>query len=220
MTKLMHIKPKNWQQQEAIEALLNPDIDMVVLHGVAGSGKTLLALAAGLTQCIDTAIYKDIIFTRAMISIGKDIGFLPGTEQDKLLPWCGAMIDNLEIILPKASKRVSKETVESLMANKIKVLATTFMRGRSFTERWVIVDEVQNLTSQELKVLVTRVGEGTKLVLLGDSSQIDNLKLDAQTNALADVIYSAQEWPIDYIKVIDLPTGERSRLATWAVESL
>lgn len=202
------IKSKNKGQEEAIKHLLDASIDLVILEGVAGSGKTLLALAAGLEQVIEQHMYKDIIFTRAAVGIGEDMGFLPGEIGDKMLPWCGALIDNLE----------SLGGDDDVVMAKVKMMAVQHMRGRSFNRRFVIIDEVQNLTPQQVKVLITRAGEDCKIVCLGDISQIDHKKLNGETNGLTYLAKAAEG--CDFIKTVLLEECERSRLARWGGESL
>ena len=202
------LKPRNTSQEEALKCLVDPSIDLVILQGTAGSGKTLLALSAGLEQVIEQHLYKDIVFTRAPIGVGEDLGFLPGEIADKMLPWCGALIDNLEVL------NVSEIVAET----KIKILAMQHMRGRSFNKRYVIIDEVQNITPQQIKVLITRAGEDCKIVCLGDITQIDNRKLNGQTNGLTYLIHAAKD--CTFVKVVELPSCERSRLAAWAGEAL
>ncbi len=206
--KVWGIKSKNSGQEEALHYLMDASIDLVVLQGIAGSGKTLLALAAGLEQVIETHTYKDIIFTRAPIGVGEDMGFLPGEITDKLLPWMGALVDNLEAL----------GVDESVAEAKIKILAMQHMRGRSFNKRYVIIDEVQNITPQQLKVLVTRAGEDCKIICLGDPTQIDNRRLNGQTNGLTYLAHAAKD--CEFVKLVNLPDCERSRLAKWAAETL
>ncbi len=202
------IRPRNDGQKEALAYLMDASIDLVVLQGIAGSGKTLLALAAGLEQVVETRTYKDIIFTRAPIGVGEDMGFLPGEITDKMLPWAGALVDNLEAL----------NVDEGIADSKIKILAVQHMRGRSFNKRYVIIDEVQNITPQQIKVLITRAGEDCKIVCLGDPSQIDNRKLNGQTNGLSYLAHAAKD--CEFVKMVSLPDCERSRLAKWAGEFL
>lgn len=202
------IKPKNEGQEQALKALLDPSIELVILSGIAGSGKTLLTVAAGLEQVLENRLYKEIVFTRAPVPVGDDMGFLPGEINDKMLPWCGALLDNLETL------RLDEGTIE----RKVKLMALMHMRGRSLNNRYVIIDETQNLTAQQLKVVITRAGENTKLVCLGDMEQIDTRKLTKENNGLSYLINKAKG--CDFIKAIDLPQGERSRLATWGATEL
>ncbi len=206
--KVWGIKSKNSGQEEALHYLMDASIDLVVLQGIAGSGKTLLALAAGLEQVLETKTYKDIIFTRAPIGVGEDMGFLPGEITDKMLPWCGALVDNLEAL----------HVDEAVAEAKIKILAMQHMRGRSFNKRYVIIDEVQNITPQQIKVLITRAGEDCKIICLGDSTQVDNRKLNGQTNGLTFLAHAAKD--CEFVKMVNLPDCERSRLAKWAAETL
>lgn len=204
------VKPKNTPQSEAIEHLINPEIDLVVLEGVAGSGKTFLALASGLGQVLDYKTYKEIIFTRAPIALGTDMGFLPGDEQEKLGPWCGALYDNIEALVG------GDDLTLSYIQSKIKIKAMQFMRGRSLINKYLIIDEAQNMSNAELKVLLTRAGEGTKIVVMGDASQIDNKRLTKDNNALRYLLDSIDYMPSDFVKAISLPESERSRLCQWA----
>lgn len=206
--KCWGLRSKNPGQEEALVALMDPSIDLVIMQGIAGSGKTLLALAAGLEQVIEQRMYKEIIFTRAPVGVGEDLGFLPGEITDKMLPWAGALIDNLEEL--KLDEIVAEE--------KIKILAMQHMRGRSFNKRYVIIDEVQNITPAQIKVLITRAGEDTKIVCLGDITQIDHKRLNGLTNGLA--LLEAKASGCSFVKHIMLPDCERSRLAKWGSESL
>lgn len=203
------IKSKNPGQAEAIKALLDPSIDLVVLEGMFGSGKTLLALAAGLEQVLETKSYKHILFTRAPVGVGEDIGFLPGTEEEKVAPWCGALYDNLEVLVG------DEKLTETILKTKIKIRAMQFMRGRSFQNLYLIIDECQNLTIQQLKVIISRAGENTKVVCLGDRNQTDHKKLNGNTNGLS--ILCEQGGNEDFIKIVQLPEGVRSRLSSWSV---
>lgn len=187
---------------------------MVILEGVAGSGKTFLALAAGLAQVLDQKNYKEIIFTRAPVALGNDLGALPGTEQDKLLPWCGALMDNLEALVG------DDELTKAVIETKVKIKAMQFMRGRSLQDRYLIIDEGQNLSLGEVKVLLTRAGEGTKIVLMGDSSQCDNKKLKPGEDAMTKLIDAYEFAKVPYVKYVSLPVSERSRLCKWVSEVL
>ncbi len=198
------VRAKNVVQGQALAHLMNPEIDLVILEGVAGSGKTLLALAAGLEQVVEQRMYKDIIFTRAAVGVGEDMGFLPGEIGDKMLPWCGALMDNLEALGGD----------DDVIMAKVKMMALQHMRGRSFNKRYVIIDEVQNLTPQQVKVLITRAGEDCKIICLGDISQIDNRKLNGETNGLTYLSKAAEG--VEFIKTVLLEECERSRLAAWA----
>jgi PhoH-like ATPase len=208
MAKAWNIKCKNDAQKEALEALMNPEIDLVVMDSVAGGGKTYLALAAGLEQVIEKHMYKDIIFTRAPVSVGDELGFLPGTVDEKMLPWCHALLDNMEALNvdPKDAERY------------VTLTAIQHMRGRSLQKRYVVIDETQNLTKEQVKVLLTRAGEDTKVVCLGDSSQVDNKKLTKENNGLQYLVEKSINCP--FVQVVKLPDGVRSRLCAWATEVL
>lgn len=219
MKKAWNIKGRNEQQEQALEALLDPSIDLVVLEGIAGSGKTLMALAAGLEQVLENKMYNRIIFTRAPCPVGEDIGFLPGTEEEKMSPWMGALEDNLETLMGSGNKsKFDREITASILETKIQIKAMQYMRGRSFNRTFLILDEVQNMTLGQIKVLLTRAGEDTKIVVLGDINQVDNRKLTKENNGLAHLVQKAVGQ--DFIRVINLPVGERSRLATFAAETL
>ncbi|HZX80718.1 MAG TPA: PhoH family protein, partial [Lysobacter sp.] len=166
------ITARNREQNFALNALLNPEIDFVSLLGTAGTGKTLLALAAGLAQTMDQQIYREIIMTRATVSVGEDIGFLPGTEEEKMTPWMGALTDNLEVLTSnQEGGSWGRAATNDLLASRIKIRSMNFMRGRTFLSRYLILDEAQNLTPKQMKTLVTRAGPGTKIVCLGNLEQ-------------------------------------------------
>lgn len=213
------IKARNIGQQDALKALLDPSIELVILSGIAGSGKTLMALAAGLQQVLETKAYDRIIFTRSAIPLGQDMGFLPGDETEKLLPWCGGVSDNLEMLLhTNDMSKLGIEGTKAVIATKVQYKALQFMRGRSFYKSYVIVDEVQNLTPHEIKVLISRAGEDTKLVCLGDDTQIDHSHLSANHNGLGSIIDKAKGF--EFIRHINLPVSERSQLCAWSSKYL
>ncbi|MEO6263965.1 MAG: PhoH family protein, partial [Luteimonas sp.] len=163
------ILARNREQNFALNALMDPDIDFVTLLGTAGTGKTLLALAAGLAQTMDQQRYREIIMTRATVSVGEDIGFLPGTEEEKMTPWMGALTDNLEVLTHnQEGGSWGRAATNDLLASRIKIRSMNFMRGRTFLSRWLILDEAQNLTPKQMKTLITRAGPGTKIVCLGN----------------------------------------------------
>lgn len=214
------ITARNQEQNMALNFLMDPEIDFVSLLGVAGTGKTLLALAAGLQQTLDDGIYNEIIMTRATIPIGEDIGFLPGTEEEKMTPWMGALMDNLEVLTQSDSHSTDweKESTQELLNKRIKIKSLNFMRGRTFQNKYIIIDEAQNLTPKQMKTLVTRAGEGTKLICLGNIGQIDSPYLTETTTGLTYIVDRFKNWP--HSAHITLTQGERSRLAEFASESL
>jgi PhoH-like ATPase len=213
------INARNREQNFALNALMDPEIDFVTLLGTAGTGKTLLALAAGLAQTMDVQRYREIIMTRATVSVGEDIGFLPGTEEEKMTPWMGALTDNLEV-LTHAEDHGSwgRGATNDLLASRIKIRSMNFMRGRTFLNRWVIVDEAQNLTPKQIKTLITRAGPGTKIICMGNVEQIDTPYLTETTSGLTYAVDRFKSWA--HSAHITLRRGERSRLADFASEVL
>ena len=198
---------------------MDPEIDFVTLLGVAGTGKTLLTLAAGLAQTLDHNLYNEIIMTRVTTPLGNDIGFLPGTEEEKMEPWMGALMDNLEVLTqPQEGGSWGRSATNDLIRNRIKVRSMNFMRGRTFLKRYIIVDEAQNLTSKQMKALITRAGPGSKLICMGNIAQIDTPYLTETTSGLTYVVNRFKEWP--HSGHITLLRGERSRLADYANEVL
>ena len=213
------IKARNHEQNYALNLLMDPEIDFVSLVGQAGTGKTLLALAAGLAQVLDDKIYQEIIMTRATISVGEDIGFLPGTEEEKMAPWMGALMDNLEVLtMSDDAGEWGKMATNDLLANRIKIRSVNFMRGRTFLNRYIILDEAQNLTSKQMKTLITRAGPGTKIICLGNISQIDTPYLTETTSGLTFVVDRFRKW--EHSGHVTLRRGERSRLADFAADIL
>jgi len=214
------ITARNREQNFALNALMDPEIDFVTLLGTAGTGKTLLALAAGLAQTMDQQRYREIIMTRATVSVGEDIGFLPGTEEEKMTPWMGALTDNLEVLMPnqKGGGSWERAATNDLLASRIKIRSMNFMRGRTLLSRWLILDEAQNLTPKQMKTLVTRAGPGTKIVCLGNVEQIDTPYLTETTSGLTYAVDRFKNWP--HSAHITLRRGERSRLADYASEVL
>ncbi|MDY0271686.1 MAG: PhoH family protein [Advenella sp.] len=215
------VTARNREQNFALNLLMNPDCDFVSLLGQAGTGKTLLALASGLTQVLETKRYTEIIMTRVTVPVGEDIGFLPGTEEEKMQPWMGALEDNLEFlnsgIRSEAGdwdRSASKEVIKS----HIKVKSLNFMRGRTFLNKFVIIDEAQNLTPKQMKTLITRAGPGTKIVCLGNIAQIDTPYLTEGSSGLTYVVDRFKGW--SHSGHITLQKGERSRLADYASEAL
>jgi PhoH-like ATPase len=213
------INARNREQNFALNALMDPEMDFVTLLGTAGTGKTLLALAAGLAQTMDVQRYREIIMTRATVSVGEDIGFLPGTEEEKMTPWMGALTDNLEV-LTHAEDHGSwgRGATNDLLASRIKIRSMNFMRGRTFLNRWVIVDEAQNLTPKQIKTLITRAGPGTKIICMGNVEQIDTPYLTETTSGLTYAVDRFKSWA--HSAHVTLRRGERSRLADYASEVL
>lgn len=213
------IAARNREQNFALNALMDPEIDFVTLLGTAGTGKTLLALAAGLAQTMDQQRYREIIMTRATVSVGEDIGFLPGTEEEKMTPWMGALTDNLEVLTHnQEGGSWGRAATNDLLASRIKIRSMNFMRGRTFLSRYLILDEAQNLTPKQMKTLITRAGPGTKIVCLGNVEQIDTPYLTETTSGLTYAVDRFKNWP--HSAHITLRRGERSRLADYASEVL
>ncbi|MEC1290020.1 PhoH family protein [Bacillus mojavensis] len=210
------IRPRNVQQTMALELLLREDIPLVTLIGKAGTGKTLLALAAGLLQTEDLGIYKKLVVARPIVPVGKDIGYLPGEKEEKLKPWMQPIFDNLEFLF-NAKKPGELEAILAGIGS-IQVEALTYIRGRSIPDQFIIIDEAQNLTRHEVKTLLTRVGEGSKIVLMGDPEQIDHPYLDSLNNGLAYVVERFKGQPIS--GSVKLLKGERSGLAQLAADLL
>ena len=213
------ITARNREQNFAMNLLLDPEIDFVTILGPAGTGKTLLTLAAGLAQTLESNRYSEIIMTRVTIPLGEDIGFLPGTEEEKMEPWMGALMDNLEVLTQsQEGGNWGRAATNDLLRNRIKIRSLNFMRGRTFLNRFLILDEAQNLTPKQMKALVTRAGPGTKLVCLGNIAQIDTPYLTETTSGLTYVVNRFRGWP--HSGHITLMRGERSRLADYASETL
>jgi PhoH-like ATPase len=214
------ITARNREQNFAMNLLMNPDIDFVTLLGQAGTGKTLLALAAGLEQVLDSKRYNEIIITRATVPVGEDIGFLPGTEEEKMQPWMGAFDDNLEVLhrSDDSAGEWGRAATQELIRSRIKVKSMNFMRGRTFVSKFVIIDEAQNLTPKQMKTLVTRAGPGTKLICLGNIAQIDTPYLTEGSSGLTYVVDRFKGWR--HSGHVTLARGERSRLADHAADIL
>jgi PhoH-like ATPase len=212
------INARNREQNFALNLLMDPNIDFVSLLGNAGTGKTLLTLAAGLAQVLDERRYQEIIMTRATVPMGEDIGFLPGTEEEKMVPWMGALMDNLEVLASNEGGSWGRAATNDLLRNRIKIHSMNFMRGRTFLNKYVIIDEAQNLTSKQMKALITRAGPGTKMVVLGNVRQIDTPYLTETTSGLTYVVDRFKNW--QHSGHITLLSGERSRLADQAAELL
>lgn len=213
------INARNREQNFALNLLMDPDIDLVTLLGAAGTGKTLLTLAAALTQTLDEQLYKEIIMTRVTVPVGEDIGFLPGTEEEKMTPWMGALMDNLEVLTqPSNGGKWGRTATDEFLMNKIKIKSLNFMRGRTFLNRFVIIDEAQNLTPKQMKTLITRAGPGTKVVCLGNIAQIDTPYLTETSSGLTYVVDRFKGW--EHAGHVTLQRGERSRLADFASDHL
>jgi PhoH-like ATPase len=214
------ITARNREQNFAFNLLMDPDVDFVSLLGQAGSGKTLLTLAAALTQTLDKKIYSEIIMTRVTISVGEDIGFLPGTEEEKMAPWMGALEDNLDV-LNQSDENVGewgRAVTQDLVRSRLKIKSLNFMRGRTFLNKFLIIDEAQNLTPKQMKTLITRAGPGTKVVCLGNIAQIDTPYLTEGSSGLTYVVDRFKGW--GHNGHVTLMRGERSRLADFAAEIL
>jgi PhoH-like ATPase len=210
------ITARNREQNFALNVLMDPEIDFVSLLGQAGTGKTLLTLAAGLTQILESKIYSEIIMTRVTVPVGEDIGFLPGTEEEKMTPWMGALEDNLDVLNKpdETAGEWGRAATQDLVRARIKVKSLNFMRGRTFMNKFLIIDEAQNLTSKQMKTLITRAGPGTKVVCLGNIAQIDTPYLTEGSSGITYVVDRFKGW--EHGGHITLARGERSRLADYA----
>ncbi|NIA55890.1 PhoH family protein [Massilia sp. TW-1] len=214
------ITARNREQNFALNLLMNPDIDFITLLGQAGTGKTLLALAAGLAQVLETKVYNEIIVTRVTVPVGEDIGFLPGTEEEKMSPWMGAFDDNLEVLMKSDGDAGDwgRAATQDLIRSRIKIKSLNFMRGRTFVNKFLIIDEAQNLTPKQMKTLVTRAGPGTKILCLGNIAQIDTPYLTEGSSGLTYVVDRFKGW--SHGGHVTLARGERSRLADHASDVL
>lgn len=231
---VLGVVARNIQQNFALNLLLDPSVDMVSLAGTTGSGKTLVTLAAALKQIQEDKSYDEIIITRATVSVGDDIGFLPGTAEDKMGPWMGALYDNIDVlagITPahkkfktgsltdyQESKTTEQNEAKKKLLSHIKIESMNFMRGRTFLNKFVIIDEAQNLTPKQMKTLITRAGPGTKMVCLGNLAQIDTPYLTEGSSGLTYTVNKFKGW--EHGGHVVLLKGERSRLATYAEEVL
>jgi PhoH-like ATPase len=211
---------RNREQNFALNILMDPECDFVTLLGQAGTGKTLLALASGLAQVLETKRYNEIIITRVTIPVGEDIGYLPGTEEEKMSPWMGALDDNLEVLNKSDGEggEWGRAATSDLVRSRIKIKSLNFMRGRTFVDKFLIIDEAQNLTPKQLKTLVTRAGPGTKIVCLGNLAQIDTPYLTEGSSGLTYVVDRFKGW--EHSAHVTLARGERSRLADYASDIL
>ena len=214
------VTARNREQNFALNLLMDPECDFITLTGTAGTGKTLMTLAAGLSQVMDDRRYTEIIVTRVTVPVGEDIGFLPGTEEEKMGPWMGALDDNLEVLSKTdgGAGEWGRAATNDLVRSKIKIKSLNFMRGRTFLNKFVIIDEAQNLTPKQLKTLITRAGPGTKIVCLGNLAQIDTPYLTEGSSGLTYAVDRFKGWP--HSGHVMLARGERSRLADFASEVL
>ncbi|HZM47221.1 MAG TPA: PhoH family protein [Burkholderiales bacterium] len=214
------ITARNREQNFALNVLMNPAVDFVTLLGQAGTGKTLLTLAAGLNQVLEQKVYSEIIMTRVTVPVGEDIGFLPGTEEEKMNPWMGALEDNLDVLnkTDEEAGEWGRAATRDLIRSRIKVKSLNFMRGRTFIQKYLVIDEAQNLTPKQMKTLVTRAGPGTKVVCLGNIAQIDTPYLTEGSSGLTYVVDRMKGWA--HGGHVTLTRGERSRLADYAAEAL
>ncbi len=214
------ITARNREQNFVMNLLMNPEIDFVTLLGQAGTGKTLLTLAAGLMQTLESKLYSEIIMTRVTVSVGEDIGFLPGTEEEKMSPWMGALDDNLDVLNQSTEEggEWGRAATRDLIRSRIKIKSLNFMRGRTFLNKYLIIDEAQNLTPKQMKTLITRAGPGTKVVCMGNIAQIDTPYLTEGSSGLTYVVDRFKGW--SHSGHVTLQRGERSRLADHAGEVL
>jgi PhoH-like ATPase len=212
------IRPLNVRQQLAFNLLLDPSVQLVTLVGKAGTGKTLLALAAALSQTLESKLYSRILVSRPVIPMGKDIGYLPGSKDDKMSNWMQPLFDNLDFLIAQAHSQSLKSSDQLLKAKIIEIEALSYIRGRSLPNQFIIIDEAQNLSPHEVKTIVSRAGSSTKIVLTGDPYQIDNPYLDASSNGLTYLVeaFKGQE----LYGHLFLDKSERSRLAELAAELL
>ncbi len=214
------ITARNREQNFALNLLMNPDIEFITLLGQAGTGKTLLTLAAGLLQTLEVKLYSEIIMTRVTVPLGEDIGFLPGTEEEKMSPWMGALEDNLDVLnsTDEEAGDWGRAATRDLIRSRIKIKSLNFMRGRTFINKFLIIDEAQNLTPKQIKTLITRAGPGTKVACLGNIAQIDTPYLTEGSSGLTYAVDRFKGW--GHSGHVTLQRGERSRLADYAADVL
>jgi PhoH-like ATPase len=215
---VMTVRPRNKEQSFALDLLLDESIRLVTLVGKAGTGKTLLALAAGLKRTVEDGVYTRMLVSRPVMPLGRDIGFLPGDVDEKLNPWMQPIFDNLEFLFSTGSRKGPRAYAELLESGQIQVEPLTYIRGRSLPQQFIVVDEAQNLTPHEVKTIITRSGDGTKIVLTGDPGQIDNPYVDSASNGLS---IAAERFGGEKLAAhIVLAKGERSELAELAANLL
>ena len=214
------VTARNREQNFALNLLMDPEVDFITLTGTAGTGKTLMTLAAALSQVMEDRRYSEVIVTRVTVPVGEDIGFLPGNEEEKMGPWMGALDDNLEVLARSDSSagEWGRAATNDLVRSKIKIKSLNFMRGRTFMNKFVLIDEAQNLTPKQMKTLITRAGPGTKIVCLGNLAQIDTPYLTEGSSGLTYVVDRFKGWP--HSGHVTLARGERSRLADFASDVL
>jgi PhoH-like ATPase len=214
------VTARNREQNFALNLLMDPEVDFITLTGTAGTGKTLMTLASGLSQVLDDRRYTEIIVTRVTVPLGEDLGFLPGTEEEKMGPWMGALDDNLEVLArgDGSAGEWGRAATQDLVRSKIRIKSLNFMRGRTFLNKFVIIDEAQNLTPKQMKTLITRAGPGTKIVCLGNLAQIDTPYLSEGSSGLTFAVDRFKGWP--HSGHVTLARGERSRLADYASDVL
>jgi PhoH-like ATPase len=214
------VTARNREQNFALNLLMDPDCDFITLTGTAGTGKTLMTLAAALSQVLDERRFTEIIVTRVTVPVGDDIGFLPGNEEEKMGPWMGALDDNLEVLArtDTGAGEWGRAATNDLVRSKIKIKSLNFMRGRTFLNKFVLIDEAQNLTPKQMKTLITRAGPGTKIVCLGNLAQIDTPYLTEGSSGLTYAVDRFKGWP--HGGHVTLARGERSRLADYASDVL
>jgi PhoH-like ATPase len=214
------VTARNREQNFALNLLMDPECDFVTLTGTAGTGKTLMTLAAALSQVLDERRYSEIIVTRVTVPVGEDIGFLPGNEEEKMSPWMGALDDNMEVLArgDGGAGDWGRAATQDLVRSKIKIKSLNFMRGRTFLNKFVLIDEAQNLTPKQMKTLITRAGPGSKIVCLGNLAQIDTPYLTEGSSGLTYVVDRFKGWP--HSGHVTLARGERSRLADFASDVL
>ena len=215
---MIGVRPRNKEQSHALDILLDENIRLVTLVGKAGTGKTLLALAAGLKRTVEDGVYTRMLVSRPVMPLGRDIGFLPGDVDEKLNPWMQPIFDNLEFLFSSGTRKGPRAYAELLDSGQLQVEPLTYIRGRSLPQQYIIVDEAQNLTPHEVKTIITRSGDGTKIVLTGDPGQIDNPYVDSASNGLS---VAADRFRGEKVAAhIVLTRGERSELAELAANLL